>query len=498
METFLSVRSCFLFRARHGAVGVQETTQMGTPTEPRAAIAGNEKSRRTTPKARTVSAFVAFVVACALLASAPKRRLRDGVASSTAATSTAGDRHYDRDRDPAFAKENNTDETDPRHDTGGGAEKGSEPPLQEDMGSCGSEYVSTRKKTRSQLDARQREDMARYLGRVAGATAEAHATGEGGDPTDRLFGRVTTFVGFVGFPRSGHSWIAAVLDAAPNAMIANELNAINAYMNYHAKRRKKDSHRPGRRDEDRQNATDPYTRGKLFRDIAENSYECGVLGRYQVYDYTIPDVWQGEVGNGSALNVIGDKKGGRTLLHFHRGYVKRGGSADALQRELLEQFFDDMRVSKRKMIVVLRHPMNMVATSLARTNRTLLSLDPATTPPARYEEYKALVRESTRKKLATVKTALDMTTAFLSPRDWHVLTMEEFATDTRAALAGLCAFVEDLDCPPALFAAAERHTRHEVHESWRRLPPFGPEPLRLVNRFVRRHLADYYEPIAVS
>ena len=86
--------------------------------------------------------------------------------------------------------------------------------------------------------------MARYLGRVAWATAEAQTTGKDGDMTDRLFGRVTTFVGFVGFPCSGHSWIAVVLDAAPNAMIANQLNTINAYMNYHATWREKDGRRP--------------------------------------------------------------------------------------------------------------------------------------------------------------------------------------------------------------------------------------------------------------
>lgn len=107
------------------------------------------------------------------------------------------------------------------------------------------------------------------------------------------FGRVEKYLMFFGFKRSGHLWIGFVLDAAPNAMIANEWNAFKRF---------RTNSRKGKE----------LTRDVLFAKLAKNFYLCGRYGRIQVYNYSIPGLCQGRIGNGHALEVIGDKKGGKT------------------------------------------------------------------------------------------------------------------------------------------------------------------------------------------
>ena len=43
------------------------------------------------------------------------------------------------------------------------------------------------------------------------------------------FDNVIRFVTFFDFPRSWHTWIDYVLDASPNALVANEVGALQIY-----------------------------------------------------------------------------------------------------------------------------------------------------------------------------------------------------------------------------------------------------------------------------
>ena len=100
-----------------------------------------------------------------------------------------------------------------------------------------------------------------------------------------IIAEIQAFCCFVGYPRSGHSLIAALLDAHPQMLISHELHAL-------------------------QFLGSDLPRDALFRMIAENSRIFAFTGRgWSGYSYNVPGMWQGRYQN---LKVIGDKKGSRT------------------------------------------------------------------------------------------------------------------------------------------------------------------------------------------
>ena len=90
---------------------------------------------------------------------------------------------------------------------------------------------------------------------------------------------------FVGYPRSGHSLIGAILDAHPNIVLAHELDVLK-YI-YKTK-----------------------SEASIFSKIIARSEWFVKNGCIQEgYTYKIPNQWQGKYDE---LKVIGDKKGGAT------------------------------------------------------------------------------------------------------------------------------------------------------------------------------------------
>jgi hypothetical protein len=101
----------------------------------------------------------------------------------------------------------------------------------------------------------------------------------------REFGEVQMFVLFVGCPRSGHSLLASLLDAHPDAVVAHELDALKYVQS-------------------------GWTRGELYARILLHDREFTAAGRQWFgYDYTVPGQWQGRFRH---LRVIGDKRGAVT------------------------------------------------------------------------------------------------------------------------------------------------------------------------------------------
>ena len=100
-----------------------------------------------------------------------------------------------------------------------------------------------------------------------------------------LFDDVQKYCMFVGYPRSGHSLIGALLDAHPNAVIAHELHALRFI-------------------------EAGFSRKQLWYLLLENSRAFAANGRtWERYSYEVPHQWQGRF---STLRIIGDKKGGGT------------------------------------------------------------------------------------------------------------------------------------------------------------------------------------------
>lgn len=96
---------------------------------------------------------------------------------------------------------------------------------------------------------------------------------------------------FVGYPRSGHSLIGAMLTAHPDAMVSHELDAL-------------------------QYVAAGCSRRQLFQLIrARDLWFAEREGQWTQYKYAVPGQWQGRI---RSLRVIGDKKGGLTSEKFSR------------------------------------------------------------------------------------------------------------------------------------------------------------------------------------
>jgi hypothetical protein len=94
--------------------------------------------------------------------------------------------------------------------------------------------------------------------------------------------RVERFCLFVGYPRSGHSIVGALLEAHPDAVIAHELNAAPLILAGCA-------------------------RDELYARIVARARWFHRRGSRTNYDYRVPGQWQ---GRHRTLRVIGDKRGG--------------------------------------------------------------------------------------------------------------------------------------------------------------------------------------------
>lgn len=105
----------------------------------------------------------------------------------------------------------------------------------------------------------------------------------------RDFDGVERYVMFVGYPRSGHSLVGALLNAHRHAVIAHELDALH----YVAK---------------------GVSRNRLYSLILERDRQFTASGaQWTGYSYRVPDQWQGSF---EELRVIGDKKGGLSVLRL--------------------------------------------------------------------------------------------------------------------------------------------------------------------------------------
>jgi hypothetical protein len=141
-----------------------------------------------------------------------------------------------------------------------------------------------------------------------------------------LFVQVRTFCLFIGYPRSGHTLVGSLVDAHPNALIANELNMVG-----HVKR--------------------GFSRLQIYALILANSRRFARAGwKWMGYSYAVPNQWQGRF---ERLEVLGDKRGPGVirLLRANPGLLGR-------VRETLDT---DLRF-----IHVIRNPFDNITTMSLR------------------------------------------------------------------------------------------------------------------------------------
>lgn len=136
---------------------------------------------------------------------------------------------------------------------------------------------------------------------------------------------------FVGYPRTGHTLVAALLDAHPNMLFANGLD-VARYIEA------------------------GFDLRRLAALSIWNSRRFTKHGRRSNgYDYAVPGGWHGRWG---ALHVVGDKSGDLFSEHL----VERPGIGD----QAVSLFGPRLRV-----IHVLRNPFDVIATMARRTGVTV-------------------------------------------------------------------------------------------------------------------------------
>jgi len=277
------------------------------------------------------------------------------------------------------------------------------------------------------------------------------------------FQHVDTFVMFLSDRRTGHSWIGSILDASPNAMIANEFDVFRSFEDSEENLNNKD----------------------LFRELAHNSHICGRYGRIQIYNYTIPGLWQGKVASDTELKVIGDKKGAASsrFLMSKGGTPWKNETHALAQKEFFASFMNMTATKYHKIIIVLRNPFNMIATEFLRNKNKVKHTD-------------LLLLRVTKSVLYQLKQNLWARDNLSDKVDWFVLPIEEFSRNTHQKLQELCKFAT-VDCPSIMMTKVTEQTHHTSHDTWP-LVDWSNEAALMVNNFIRERLSEYYTPLVID
>jgi hypothetical protein len=154
----------------------------------------------------------------------------------------------------------------------------------------------------------------------------------------KIFENVKYYCMFIGYPRSGHSLVGALLDAHPNVIVANELNALK-YLHLR------------------------FNRDQIYWLLLEKSRLYQKCRKEGANFYNVPNQWQGRF---EKLSIVGDKKG--------------GGSSELLRAHphLLERLRKVVKVEV-KFIHVFRNPYDNITTLSKKSGRKmkLMNLDEA-------------------------------------------------------------------------------------------------------------------------
>lgn len=207
------------------------------------------------------------------------------------------------------------------------------------------------------------------------------------------FRSVQSYAMFVGYPRSGHTLVGALLNAHPNILMAHEANVIRF-----VRRR--------------------ASRSEIFAFLLRHNARFIAGGsKWEGYSYAVPGQWQAQCRE---LRVIGDKKGGLSAMRI-------------LERpELYTRLRETVRVPLR-VIHIPRNPFDNISTIAKRDNSTIAQAI------ARY-----------RRHVEGVEVTLRMT----APEHFITIGYEEFVADPKRRLTELCEFLGESATDEYLVACA--------------------------------------------
>ncbi|XP_078370965.1 uncharacterized protein LOC144654642 [Oculina patagonica] len=160
----------------------------------------------------------------------------------------------------------------------------------------------------------------------------------------KLYDGVETFVMFIGYPRSSHSLVGALLDAHPEIIITHEFDIMSRWSKYQSSKMK-------------QKNLQKYV---LFYNLHQYSMRQAKFGirsnnsnTTTKYTYNVPGLLQGKYQK--RIKVIGDKKGGVTSKQL----------TELSKMKILEEIHQVVQVPM-KFIHVIRNPFDNISTMMLR------------------------------------------------------------------------------------------------------------------------------------
>jgi Sulfotransferase family len=252
-----------------------------------------------------------------------------------------------------------------------------------------------------------------------------------------LFRDIKTYCMFVGYARSGHSIIGALLDAHPNVILPDEVDVLR-YISA------------------------GFSRDQIYHILLARSQRQANKGRTKAgrngkrYSYFVPSQWQGRF---NTLQVIGDSKAGISTQRL------------AQNPEMLQYLQHMMKGIETKFIFAIRNPYDNISTMSIRGGRSLDHV---------IERY-----------FANCATIVDIRKR-IDSADMFVVKHEEFLDRPEAWLNDICRFlgVEASDdylqaCAGILYKSPAK-SRHSVE--------WSPEQIDAVRRKIDKF--DFLEGYA--
>lgn len=227
----------------------------------------------------------------------------------------------------------------------------------------------------------------------------------------RDFIRLRTYCMFIGYQRSGHSFIGALLDAHPNVAMGMEVDVLNLVgLGYSRK----------------QICYILIRNSQLFRHRLKNVWTG--------YDYSVPGQFQGSY---TELLMIGDKKGGKSTLRL--------GEDPALYTDLKARIGCRIRV-----LHVIRNPYDNISTMVLRH----------ATDPDRP------TREEIEDKIDLYFKKVGINRQLMGSGEMEVMNVyhESFIDDPQASLRGILKFL-DLPVPQDYIQDCSRAVYREPHRT---------------------------------
>ncbi len=242
-------------------------------------------------------------------------------------------------------------------------------------------------------------------------------------PRSRLnngtYSGVRIFCSFIGPTKSGSTLVGSLLDAHPDAILADEVDALR-YVNA------------------------GFNRHQIYDILVKRSRRHAMIGRVtarrlKAYNFEIDGQWQGRYRN---LQVIGDSKAGIS--------TRRLGE----NPKLLERLEKVMRNAEPRFIMVIRNPFDPITAMRIRGQRSVADA------MTRYFEN--------CDHLVALRQVID-------PERLHMIHYERFVNEPRESLHRLCTFFglqadrEYLDACAAIIYEKPEQIRYDVEwqPAWR-------------------------------